>query len=530
MQSFIKLLLLLVVCLPVRAQVELNTTIREATVYLNGAQITRTGQITLPAGRGNIILTELTSQLDEQSVRLGATGDFTILSINPRRNFLAPPDASPELKILTDERTEVQDAIAKRQIEMTMLKEEENVIMANKQIAGKDQSISVDEIKALADYIGQRVQELRLNYLQHTIDMRSDQERLAQLNQQINELGQTKGRNVSEVVIQYQAESAVKAEFQLSYLVPRANWKPIYDMRVTELTKPAILTYGALISQTTGEDWTNIKMVLSTGNPRQQQNAPQIVTWWLNPHQALARTQSIPSALEMEEDMMLTNVMITQGERESANIGGADVSVNLTNTEFSVRAAQDIPNDGQEYRVRIEDYELPADYQYYIAPRYDQHAYLTARLTNWQQYSLLSGPVNLFFDGSYVGRSQLRTEAAIDTLVFSLGRDEGISVKRTKDEEYRDRRFLGSKIEQRRGWTISIQKNRRNKVPIIIEDQIPVSTTDQIEVTLEQARGGNYNEQTGIIRWELNLDMGKKKDISFRYKVRHPKGMTVYLE
>ncbi|MEZ4985288.1 MAG: hypothetical protein R2795_09675 [Saprospiraceae bacterium] len=35
-------------------------------------------------------------------------------------------------------------------------------------------------------------------------------------------------------------------------------------------------------------------------------------------------------------------------------------------------------------------------------------------------------PVNLFFDGAYVGKSNLQTATASDTLVFSLGRDEGL--------------------------------------------------------------------------------------------------------
>ncbi len=178
----------------------------------------------------------------------------------------------------------------------------------------------------------------------------------------------------------------------------------------------------------------------------------------------------------------------------------------------------------------VDDYELPADFQYYAAPKHDCHVYLTALISDWQKYSLLPGQVNLFFDGAYVGKSSLQTQSATDTLTFSLGRDKGLTIERNREEDYRNRRLFGSKIEQRIGWKINVMKNRRNDVPLIIEDQIPVSTTDQIEVTLEQSRGASYDEATGKLRWELKMGFGDKKEIGFRYTVKHPKNMAVRLE
>ncbi|MEL6973090.1 MAG: DUF4139 domain-containing protein, partial [Bacteroidota bacterium] len=189
-----------------------------------------------------------------------------------------------------------------------------------------------------------------------------------------------------------------------------------------------------------------------------------------------------------------------------------------------------IPSNGQQYRVLVDDYELPTDYQYYAAPKYDCHVYLTARVTDWRKYTLLPGPVNLFFDGTYVGKSNLSTGTAADTLVFSLGRDEGLTIERTREDKYRSRRFLGGKTEQRIGWTINVQKSRNNDVPLIIEDQIPVSTTDEIEVELDSYKGASFDETTGKLRWELNMKFGDQQEVGFRYKVKHPKNMNVYLE
>ncbi len=359
------------------------------------------------------------------------------------------------------------------------------------------------------------------------VKIRDEQEKLKQVDQQLNEMRKTQKKSVAEVVVQYQAENAVNAEFQLIYLVNGASWSATYDLRVTDLTAPVDLSYGALVTQSTGEDWNDIKLTLSTGNPRQQQNAPRVTTWYLSPNQPFARAQGY---IGYDDLVQTSNVVISREEVGEADFAGADVAVNLTNTEFSVRLKQDIPSNGQQYRVLVDDYELPADYQYYAAPKYDCHVYLMARVTDWRKYSLLPGPVSLFFDGSYVGKSQLSTGITTDTLVFSLGRDEGLTIKREREENYRSRRFFGSKTEQRIGWTIQVHKSRKNDVPLIIEDQIPVSTTDEIEVELDGAKGADYDEQSGKLRWELNMKFGDQEEIGFRYKVKHPKDMNIYLE
>lgn len=511
------------------AQTELSTTIRDVTVYLQTAQVTRTGKANLPAGRGTIVLTGLSPQLDQSSVRLGATGDFTILSVNPRNNFLAAPTDSPEYTQLTKERERLADLLAREQIKLDVLAEEEKILLANKSIGGAQTGVDVDALLKISQYMRQRLAEIRTERLDIGTSMRTDQEKLTKVDQQLNEIRKTQQKSFAEVVVQYQAERAINAEFQLMYLINGASWSATYDLRVEDLEQAVDLSYGALVTQNTGEDWNKIKLTLSTGNPRQQQNAPRITTWYLNPNQPYARAQE-KEGYGYDDLMQTSNVVISRSDVEDADFAGADVAVNLTNTEFRVRLEQDILSNGQQYRVLVDDYKLPADYQYYAAPKYDCHVYLTARVTDWRKYSLLSGPVNLFFDGAYVGKSQLSTGIATDTLVFSLGRDEGITIEREREDKYRSRNFLGSKTEQRIGWTIKVQKSRRNDVPLIIEDQIPVSTTDEIEVELDQAKGATLDPTTGKLRWELNMKFGDQTEVGFRYLVKHPKGMNILLE
>ncbi|MCB0639948.1 MAG: DUF4139 domain-containing protein [Lewinella sp.] len=511
------------------AQTTIATDIDAVTVYLQGAQVMRSGGGNLPAGRNTFVISELSPQLDPQSVRLSAKGDFTILSVTYRNNYLEErPTDDARISELERNKKALEAELASIGVELEVLQQEEELLLANKSIGGSQTGVSVDELQRMAEYLRTRLAALKQERLTVLTRQRETKAELDKVNQQLQALGQVERRHVGEVVVQYQADSPLRTEVDLSYLTHNASWSPTYDLRVKDLAEPVELAYGAKVSQGTGENWQNVNLTLSTGNPRQRQDAPVLGVWWLRPYQEIAYRQQAPAAYM--DGVELTNAIVTAEEVASdAEYAPTSVSVNLTNTEFNVQLAQDIPADGQPYQVRIDAYELPAHYEYYAAPRLDPHAYLTAGVTNWERYSLLPGPVNLYFDGAYIGRSQLRTQTATDTLTFSLGRDEGIVIKREQEEDYRNRRFLGTRIEQRLGWTIEVQKNRRNTVPIVIEEQIPVSTTDEITVELEQARGAQYDASTGKLRWELDLGFGESETVGFRFSVKHPRNMHLPL-
>ena len=113
-----------------------------------------------------------------------------------------------------------------------------------------------------------------------------------------------------------------------------------------------------------------------------------------------------------------------------------EVNENQTNLEFNITIPYDIPSDSKQYTINIQDFSLPATYEYYCAPKLDREAFLLARITGWENYNLLSGEINLFFEGTYVGKSHLNVRNTNDTLDLSLGRDKGIVVTRVKMKDF----------------------------------------------------------------------------------------------
>lgn len=146
-----------------------------------------------------------------------------------------------------------------------------------------------------------------------------------------------------------------------------------------------------------------------------------------------------------------------------------------------------------------------------------------ADATGWQHLSLLEGEVNVFFENTFVGKSILNPTESSDTLHFSLGRDSGIRLTRTKVNERSTRRLLSSSQEQTMTWRITAKNTRKEAVSLVIEDQIPVSQDAAITVTAEELSGGHLDADHGFVSWQMQLQPGEQRELIVQYRVKYPK-------
>ena len=198
--------------------------------------------------------------------------------------------------------------------------------------------------------------------------------------------------------------------------------------------------------------------------------------------------------------------------------------------EFEIKQPLTILSDGKITTTEIGRYQLPATYQYKGIPRADKDAFLVADATDWQQLSLLEGEANVYFENSFVGKSILDPTQPSDTLHFSLGRDNGIRIQRTKVSEKSVRRLLASSQEQNMTWRILVKNTRKETVNLLLQDQIPVSRNSDISVTTEELSGGTLNKEQGIVSWQLQLQPGEQRELILQYKVKYPKSRKLIVE
>lgn len=241
----------------------------------------------------------------------------------------------------------------------------------------------------------------------------------------------------------------------------------------------------------------------------------------------------------------LESVVVTQSSRragsikrkmEMKNVNRADVYAITTVTqkelrvEYAIQTKFTIPSDGQDQRVQIANYTLPANYEYHAVPKLDPSVYLVAQVSGWEKLNLLNGESNLYFDGTYIGKSFIDVNSTKDTLAFSLGKDNKMQIERTKISEKSKNKTIGSRQRTEVGWEIKLKNNGGANIPVLIKDQFPVSTQEDIKVKRGNALEAKIGENSGIITWNFLLRAGENKVLNFDYSVEYQKGYVLYVE
>lgn len=201
-----------------------------------------------------------------------------------------------------------------------------------------------------------------------------------------------------------------------------------------------------------------------------------------------------------------------------------------TDFEFAIQVPYTIPSDGQNHSVGVRDEQLPARYRYYCTPKLDLDAFLFAKVTGWETMDLLPGPAHVYFEGTYVGESELDPSIAGDTLDLSLGRDQGVRVQRTKRKDFSRKQTVGGKRIDRIAWEIGVRNNKAQPIELIITDQFPVAARSEIEVELVESSGAQVDRPRGFLTWRQVLEPRTDRTWTFSYGVKYPKEADVRLE
>jgi len=217
-------------------------------------------------------------------------------------------------------------------------------------------------------------------------------------------------------------------------------------------------------------------------------------------------------------------------EDKKANYAQTNVVKKDLRMEYQIQSKMTIPTDGMDHRVQIDNFELNASYEYHTAPKIDPAIFLAAQVTGWEKLNLLSGESNIYFDGTYIGKSYIDVNSTKDTLSFSFGKDAKVIVERTKVKDKSSKKVIGSRQKYEVTWEIRMRNNGGAAIPIVVKDQFPISTNNDIKVRNGDFGTAKLDEKTGILVWNLNLPLGGSQNLQFGYSVDYQKGYTLYLE
>lgn len=201
-----------------------------------------------------------------------------------------------------------------------------------------------------------------------------------------------------------------------------------------------------------------------------------------------------------------------------------------TTTVYTIAEKYTLETDGKTTTIGIKKLDVPALYEYFSAPKLDPAAFLTAKVVAWQELDLQSGETNLYYEGTFLGKTYLDLSTAGDTLSLSLGKDNGIKVTRKLLKEFSAKKFIGSNRTETKEYEITVMNTKRLPVTLIVQDQFPVSTLKEIEVKDQSAPEAQVNEATGLVTWNVPLQPGQERKLKMSYAVKYPKERRVVLE
>lgn len=201
----------------------------------------------------------------------------------------------------------------------------------------------------------------------------------------------------------------------------------------------------------------------------------------------------------------------------------------ITNTSFKIKKKYTIASNSETTAIEIDKFSLPTAYSYYVAPELNTNVFLTAILSNWEQFDLLTGEANIYFEGNYVGKALIEPNSTKEKLVLSLGVDPNIIVARKTPKNFSSKSFTGGTRIVKKAFEISVKNNKSQAIDLVIEERIPISNNKEIKVSDTLTEGAQYDPEKGIAKWKVNIPSKQsvKKDLS--YTVKFPKGKRVNL-
>ena len=409
------------------------------------------------------------------------------------------------------------------------------------------------EIKDWRDtlhFLGEEANRLNVQVLEIQTKIEAIDEEIRLIDASLKQVASLQQKVRKQIQIEVEVHEAGEFHFEVSYLVHNAYWRPAYDARVDSNGKKVVIRYYGSVVQRSGEDWKDVKVILSTARPHIGGNAPTLRKWALAvqpdleeiaiaaaPEPEMMRSAPAPkgksrkkrsaaafAAGAMREQMDEASVAQTQV------IAGDGASV-----LFTPQGSSDIPGNGSNTKLLIMEDEFGSQFKYLTIPKLSTHVYLSAKVKNHSEYPLLPGQISIFLDNSFSGKAAIKELVTPDEeFELSLGVDEAIKVKHQLKKKFGDEKGLFNKSKtQQYTYQIELNNQRATAESIIVRDQIPVSEDDEIKVKLDKIDPVESDEKNedevpgGTLEWKVTVPPREKRQVEFSFTVSHGKEIKV---
>jgi len=529
------------------ANLEASSSIDTVTVYPDGASVTRIIAVDLAAGDNTVVVNDFPLGLDRASLRVEGEADakLSIGAIDAKTPRQESPadlhDIDKRILALKDERQNLQGAIDAANARRKFA--EHFAEAAPVGIGDKGEARPISEWREAFAAVSEEVAAAGTA-------VRDAERKQRDLDREIAKLSsdrQVKPPNKLEVRLDLAAASATTAKLRVTYNVRNARWTPLYDARLdtgSKDRKPVLeLVRRAEVTQATGEDWSNVALSVSTVRTALGGNAPElgslIVQYPVPPSQAgyeppppqSSRLQSLPMRAAARElaDVAAPMPAAKAVEQEAvADTGGYQAA-------FRIQGRVSLSASEGTKSLRISTASIAPDLVVRSVPVLDPTAYLEASFQQAEDAPLLPGKVAIYRDGAFVGREQMKPASRDEIVRLGFGADDKVKVERTvvKRNEGSAGLLVATSKTDERSFKTSVRNGHDFPIKVAIDDQLPVSETEDIQVDLLPASTPptttNLRDRRGVLQWAFEAKPGESRDIALAWRVRWPKDKGVVM-
>jgi uncharacterized protein (TIGR02231 family) len=527
------------------ADIDANSAVDAVTVYPDGASVTRVITVDLPSGDNTLVSKDFPLTLDPSSLRVeGEAGaKLTIGSVDARK----PPPVTPadlseldkRIEALKDQRADLDGAVASAEARRKFAQR-----FAEASPAGIGEK---GEARPLADWRS-AFAAVAEEVANADTAIREAQRKQRDLDREIARLQAdrtAKPPSKLEVRIDLAAAAATKATLRVTYAVRNARWTPLYDARLdtgAKDRKPMLeLVRRAEITQSSGEDWTNVALAVSTVRVGRGGNAPDLnslIVQYPQPPQSaavggLADNARVARSMAVNEPAPAGAPAQPLAKKIEESLGAAEVGA--FHVAFQIPGRVSVPASGGSKNLRIATTTIAPDLIVRSSPVADPTAFLEASFVQNEDAPLLPGQVSIYRDGMFVGHGKMASASKDETVRLGFGADDKVKIERSvvKRNEGSTGLIVTTSKTDERAFKTTVRNGHDFAIKVAIEDQLPVSESEDIVVELLPSTTPptttNLRDKRGVLQWAFEIKPGDVKDIAFAWRIRWPKDKGVVI-
>lgn len=265
-----------------------KATIKEATVFFSGAELTHQASATLSKGDNEIIIEGLSPAIDRNSLKIKASNGVLISAFEFSVDYLTeskPNNAA--IKRMEDSIAYYNKQLEAINIDIKVNEELSGILKksTDKNISGSEKGLPIDDLIKTMDYYKNQKTELEKEHTANKKKRDNIEKSIKRLTSQVKQESTKNNKTSGILKLNLSAPYALTSQLTITYYTTAANWYPYYDINIASIDKPIKIAAKAKIRQTTGLDWNRVKLSLSTATPSNGKIAPLFSAWFLEDRQ-----------------------------------------------------------------------------------------------------------------------------------------------------------------------------------------------------------------------------------------------------